>query len=88
MTQGHRVGLAIVQGGCCAICGLERALIVDHSHASGLVRGLLCVTRNAAIAILDNPRWLSQALRYLTRASVRAVRPGVGPLGRRREERP
>jgi hypothetical protein len=65
LTPGQYAGRAIRQGGQCAICGLERRLVVDHSHRSGVVRGLLCLTCNAAIAILDNPRWLSQALRYL-----------------------
>ncbi|MFC7217538.1 endonuclease domain-containing protein [Streptomyces polyrhachis] len=40
--------IAAWQDGRCAVCGLRRALVVDHHHASGLVRGLLCAACNTA----------------------------------------
>jgi hypothetical protein len=39
------------QGGECAICGLVG---VDHDHATGAVRGILCFRCNAAIGQLDD----------------------------------
>jgi len=60
------------QHGCCAICGvhqmnLNRRLAVDHSHESGLVRGLLCFKCNAALGLFnDSEKLLKKAITYLT----------------------
>lgn len=62
------------QGGRCAICdGTEtyehHQLCVDHDHASGLVRGLLCSRCNKALGgFNDDPLLLQAATRYLQRA--------------------
>ena len=41
-------------------------LVVDHDHATGEVRGLLCVPCNGGIGLLrDNPEVLRSALKYL-----------------------
>lgn len=57
------------QNGACKIClsaeNGTRPLAVDHCHDSGKVRSLLCYACNRAIAILDNPELLKQALAYL-----------------------
>lgn len=37
------------QGGLCAVCGEERPLQVDHCHATGVVRALLCNLCNSAL---------------------------------------
>lgn len=62
------------QGGCCAICmddapgGGRRMWCVDHDHATGEVRGLLCVRCNAGLGhFRDNPRLLAYAIEYLRR---------------------
>ena len=57
-----RTGLALndyeqlleAQHGGCAICGRPprtRRLHVDHSHATGKIRGLLCFTCNRLVAV-------------------------------------
>jgi hypothetical protein len=62
------------QGGVCAICGNgphERRvdLSVDHCHATGVVRGLLCDQCNTGLGSLrDSPELLERALEYLRRA--------------------
>ena len=60
-----------LQKGRCASCGkhqheLKRRLAVDHCHATGLVRGLLCTKCNQGIGYFnDNPMLLTQAANYL-----------------------
>lgn len=40
------------QAGSCAVCSASRGrLVVDHCHAMGLVRGLLCSSCNTAEAV-------------------------------------
>lgn len=61
------------QQGLCAICGNEPTgrgkhgrLFVDHCHATGRVRGLLCGLCNAALgAFGDDPALLVRAIEYL-----------------------
>jgi len=62
--------LYTVQEGKCAICGEEpttqRGLHLDHCHATGTVRGLLCHGCNTGIGSLkDDPELLRKALNYL-----------------------
>jgi hypothetical protein len=68
--------LRIAQGGRCAICGDEsdRTLAVDHDHATGQVRGLLCIRCNRAIGNLrDDPDLALRAAAYLERARERVA---------------
>lgn len=57
------------QGGGCGICGklpTGRRLVVDHCHATGRVRGLLCTACNKAIGALgDTTDGVERALLYL-----------------------
>lgn len=62
--------MVLEQGGKCAICGARPPaggyLAVDHCHATGKVRGLLCGGRNSALGKLgDNAAGLERALAYL-----------------------
>lgn len=54
----------------CAICLTTHSqadLHVDHCHATGTVRGLLCSFCNTGLGLFrDNPEALRMAVRYLT----------------------
>jgi len=62
------------QKGCCLICkkhqsDLVKKLGVDHDHATGKIRGLLCSSCNAAIGLLeDDIALLQRAISYLNGA--------------------
>ncbi len=57
------------QGNVCAICGgvnKDQALCIDHDHATGEVRGLLCHACNRAIGLLkDDPELMVRAAEYI-----------------------
>jgi hypothetical protein len=63
------------QGGLCAICrkadplGNGRSehmpLVVDHDHATGKVRGLLCHPCNVSLGAIERPGFLAAATEYL-----------------------
>jgi hypothetical protein len=71
------------QGGKCAICGCEphnianrgwnrKNLCIDHDHASGMFRGLLCHECNTGLGFFkDSVHSLVFAIEYLETASKR-----------------
>lgn len=69
--------LLAAQGGCCAVCrtanppGRGQRLHVDHDHATGKVRGLLCTECNVGLGkFKDDPELLRRAAEYLVVAAV------------------
>ena len=66
------------QGGVCAICKTrpDKPLFVDHSHATGKVRGLLCRPCNFSLGFMrDDPRLTGAATEYLLKAAARDDKP-------------
>jgi hypothetical protein len=53
------------QGGKCAICKQEKPLCVDHCHATGRVRGLLCRACNFAVGTFEKLKELYDVNSYL-----------------------
>src|ERR1035437_6937443 len=65
------------QAGRCAICGkhqseMKSRIAVDHDHATGKVRQLLCTWCNARLATIENRAFHDKAEAYLARhASIK-----------------
>lgn len=69
ITGEQYASMVAAQSGLCAICGGSPGrygLSVDHCHASGVVRGLLCVPCNTSLGKMkDSPARLRAAAEYL-----------------------
>ena len=66
------------QNGCCAMCGRPVPIRpnLDHRHADGLIRGILCWLCNRLLGMAhDNPELFKQGIAYL------ADPPAVRALG-------
>jgi hypothetical protein len=71
MGADHVQQMIDAQGGLCAICNSRPATQVDHDHATGQVRGIVCLYCNAGMgALRDDPNIISGAIEYLERADV------------------
>jgi hypothetical protein len=75
-----------LQGHGCMICGAavskgkSKRLHVDHDHATGRVRGLLCYYCNSSLGFMkDNPENLRRAAAYLEGFSAAVSDPGDWP---------
>ncbi len=73
MTLDEYNRMLTAQGGVCAICGVKTArkgwrLAVDHCHATGRVRGLLCHRCNSAIGMMrESAELMRRAADYLNK---------------------
>ena len=66
ITNEEHAAMRLVQGDRCAVCCRELPLVVDHDHATGKVRGLLCSPCNTAIGLLEEDRdRFASAVHYL-----------------------
>lgn len=73
LTADDYDAMVLQQQGLCAICGRppkRNRLHVDHCHTTKRVRGLLCVTCNTRLAVIEDPsKFLTAALAYLHRSA-------------------
>lgn len=73
ITEVQYLEMLAKQQNCCAICGTQfsdvwgaDAPVVDHCHATGNVRGLLCNECNRGLGYFhDNPEALTNAASYI-----------------------
>lgn len=79
LTEEQMQAMSAQQEDACAICHrpfAEHAPVVDHDHATGEVRSLLCSNCNTGLGhFRDDPELLKAAVRYL-RPSPRIPVPG------------
>lgn len=78
VTQDQYDAMLASQSGACALCRkppkANKRLGVDHDHATGVVRGLLCDPCNQGIGMLgDNAVGVAAALLYLLLAERTAI---------------
>jgi len=74
ITESDYYSMFNAQGRACAICRISpdrpAGLHVDHDHATGRVRGLLCNSCNTAIGLLrDDVGRMKSAIQYIERNS-------------------
>lgn len=80
ITAADYDSILAAQGGRCACCGAAanrsgKRLFVDHDHATGSVRGVICLNCNRGIGSLgDTIEGVRRALNYLERAQQSPVR--------------
>lgn len=69
ITLDEYNAILVSQNGGCAICGQPpgvKRLHVDHDHATGKVRGVLCGPCNHALGLMkDDPERLRKAATYI-----------------------
>lgn len=74
LTCAEFAAMAMEQGLACAICGRIGELHVDHDHATGRVRALLCGRCNKGLGLFgESPEALSAAIEYLARHRAEAA---------------
>lgn len=62
--------MLLAQDKCCALCAriLSDRICIDHDHATGIVRALLCVSCNSGLGdFQDDPELMRRAAEYVER---------------------
>jgi hypothetical protein len=81
ITEAEYDAIFRYQGGACAICccpPVNVRLSLDHEHATGILRGLVCPRCNRGLAMFgDSPLNLRRASNYLTWHPARGALGGV-----------
>jgi hypothetical protein len=61
----------------CKICGINYALVIDHCHACGYVRGVICTWCNLIIELTPTSKYDFDALEFLkiSQAHFKRINP-------------
>lgn len=85
LTKEEYDEMFLNQNNCCAICGSStntssKDWSIDHCHATGKVRGVLCHSCNLILGhAKDNTAVLEKAVKYLNEHSPSSVRLPLTP---------
>jgi hypothetical protein len=85
LTETALAALEASQAGHCAICRefVGDALVMDHDHVTGEVRGLLCPPCNKGLgSFRDDPRRMLRAVRYLLAGGIGDLASVLARTGR------
>lgn len=80
LTKDGYKRLCLAQKGACVTCKRTpeqlngKKLVVDHDHKTGLVRGLLCASCNAAIGMVRENSDVLEAIAVYLGKSINAIR--------------
>jgi hypothetical protein len=81
ITEEERAAILKRQGGVCAICGTPDPEHLDHDHATGKIRGILCNRCNMGLGLFsDDPVRLQSAINYLRGLRVEVFDPPPFPI--------
>lgn len=87
LSEEEVAALSKRHGDLCMVCLHRRPLHVDHDHATGEVRGMLCFSCNGALGqFKDDAAVMRQAVDYLEGRLVEPYRPRWRPRASRRPE--
>jgi CRISPR/Cas system-associated protein Cas10 (large subunit of type III CRISPR-Cas system) len=82
ITSKDRDTMLNAAGHACEICGRRDALVVDHDHNTGELRGILCRVCNLAIGNLgDTIESVERAVAYLAASVGRNILGDIQDLG-------
>ena len=74
MKPGQYAKMLEEQGKLCKICSRSKRLVIDHCHATGRVRGLICYKCNYMLGCArDIPEILRKAAEYLEQKDANGV---------------
>ena len=76
LTQAQFESMMRRQKGACPLCRREfhdtkLPPAVDHDHALGHVRGLLCMACNRTLGAFDSIEWLIRATKYMRKWQIK-----------------
>lgn len=55
LSEADLDAMKVASGGRCALCERRTELVIDHDHATGNVRGLICAQCNTLLGWLERP---------------------------------